>query len=117
MGEVTGVVISHLVAQGRRKAGGGTWIPAIELRGSEPLAQIFHPCAEFPSSLRPAEVVAEQLAVLFKRGAAAGRIDDDGVEVKRLENFEVAPGAIPGAFEVATVGVESAAADLPFWGD
>ncbi len=63
--------------------------------------------------LRVVGVVGEQLSVLLHGGAAAGGVDDDGVDLRGEEGVDVAAGEGAGGRPVAVVGVEGAAAELP----
>ena len=58
-------------------------------------------------------VVAQQVPVLLERRAAAGGVDDDGVERQRLEGVDVAARQIARGLALARVHLQRAAAALP----
>ena len=60
----------------------------------------------------PLGIVAEQVRVLLEGGAAAGRVDDDGIELERLEHLDVLASQCPRRLALADMDVQRAAAAL-----
>jgi hypothetical protein len=65
----------------------------------------------------PLGVVAEEVAVLLHRGAAAGGVDDDGVDIGGFEEDDDVAGHGGGLVFETGVDHESTAAGLAGWGD
>src|SRR5438552_32543 len=60
------------------------------------------------------EIVAQQVAILFHRRAAAGGVDDDRVDVGFQKDIDVVPRHLLGGGALAVVNIQRAAADLVF---
>jgi hypothetical protein len=69
-------------------------------------------CGEGAGAFGPGGVVAEKMAVLLHGGTAAGRVDDDGVDVGLLEEGDEAAGHGGGLIFQSGVDHEGSAAGL-----
>src|SRR5829696_264102 len=106
--QVAGVVVGR--RNGQRIAFG---------HGAELLQELRDVADLRAESLRPLGVlgvVAQQIAVLLHRRAAAGGVDDDVVQVQVLEGVYCLAGKVQGLLLAARVGGEGAATTL-FGGD
>ena len=104
MGEMTGVLISNSHFQG------GEFTHKAEI--AEKLRGILDDRAESLRLLRVDRIVAQQMVVLFHGGAAAGGVDDDGIDISVEESIDVAPGHLSRRRAFAVVKVERTATDL-----
>ena len=104
VGQVAGVLIGHA---GRRLAGG-----RVEGEGVEELVDVLDHGGEVLGLSAVGGVVLEQLGVLLHGGAAAGGVDDNGVDAGVEEGVDVAAGQGAAGVALADVGAEGAAAAL-----
>ena len=81
--EVASVLQRHVAVEGAEA-------PFEVLRGNE-FKHILHGCAELLGSLRPLDVVPQQLTVFLHRRATAGSVDDHRIDAGLREGVDVAP--------------------------
>ncbi len=84
---------------------------------AENLCDVFALCGEGGGTGGPFGVVAEQVAVLLHRGAAAGSVDDDGIDVGGFEHGDDVAGHRGGLVFEAGVDHQGPAAGLILWRD
>jgi len=82
--EVAGVVVRD--ADWERMAG------CQRLEFGEDFGDVAALCREGSGAFGPLRIVAEEVAVVLHRGTTAGGVDDDGVDVGLLEEFDDAAG-------------------------
>src|ERR1700754_663986 len=76
------------------------------------LGDVFAFCSEGCGACGPGGIVAEKIAVLLHGRSASCRVDDDGVDVERLEGSDHLASEMGGLIFEAGVDHESAAAGL-----
>ena len=84
---------------------------------AEDLGDVFALCGEGGGAGCPFGVVAEEVAVLLHGGAAAGGVDDDGVDVGGLEEGDDVARHCGGLLFEAGVDHQGSAAGLVFGRD
>src|SRR5215831_19647138 len=102
--EMARVLIGRRYLQGRQ--------PADEAQTGEKFRGILYESTESFRFLCVGRIVAEEMVVLFHSGAAAGRIDNDGIDTGVEKNIDVSPGHFFRRLALAVVNVERAAANL-----
>ena len=85
---------------------------AREVLPGDEFEHVAHRRREALRAVRPLLVVAQQVAVLLHRRAAAGGVHDHIADLRLLEGRDVATGEVAGALDVAGVAVQRAAAAL-----
>src|SRR5579884_571548 len=89
----------------------------VPLDACQELADILYLCAEGCGPLRIDGIVAQEMAILFQVGAAASRVDDDGIAVIWLEDIDIVPCQRAALFALASVDMQRAATLLLHWRD
>src|SRR5581483_4790293 len=76
------------------------------------LAYILYLLTECLSTLRVNRIVPQQVTVLFERGTAPCRVDDDGIAVVIFKYVNIMSGQVSSTFTLSTVDVQGSAAIL-----
>lgn len=84
---------------------------------TEDFGDVFALFGECPGTSGPVGVVTEKVPVFLHSRAAAGGVDDDGVDVRGFEESNEIAGHAGGLVFQARVNHESPAAGLSGWGD
>ena len=84
---------------------------------AEDFCDVFAFCGEGAGAVGPFGVIAEEMAILLHGRAAAGGVDDDGIDVGALEEVDDGAGHRGGLFFEAGVDHEGSAAGLILRGD